>query len=322
MIFITMALLLLLGNNNNDRVDSFQINSAIAPDELTDKNDSGDYTLLGPIVYGEDNRIEIYQIDNSRIINLAMATAAFIPAKFLKRDGDLISIVGADTLQEKINRYHYPAKLCSQERFKDQPVASVCTGFLVDRDILITAGHCINDDYFNCSNSYWVFGHAYVKNVNGKLSDPLNIPADDIYRCFIVERKFNVDGDDYAILKLDRPVTDRQPLKIRRSGQVDNHNKLYIIGHPSGLPSKYAGNAIIRDNSDPKFFTSNLDGFSGNSGSPVFNKNTHIVEGLLLRGGHDYTYDEQNQCIEVNKDNNDNGQEEIYRITNIVFVGD
>ena len=40
----------------------------------------------------------------------------------------------------------------------------------------------------------------------------------------------------------------------------------------------------------------NLDTFSGNSGSPVFNKRTKRVEGILIAGETDYTFDMNQGC--------------------------
>jgi hypothetical protein len=39
----------------------------------------------------------------------------------------------------------------------------------------------------------------------------------------------------------------------------------------------------------PAFFVANLDTYGGNSGSPVFNSETHKVEGILVRGETDFT---------------------------------
>ena len=61
-----------------------------------------------------------------------------------------------------------------------------------------------------------------------------------------------------------------------------------VIGHPIGLLKKMAGNASVRSNSNPDYFIANLDTFGGNSGSPVFNADTHEVEGILVRGDTDF----------------------------------
>jgi Peptidase S46 len=63
---------------------------------------------------------------------------------------------------------------------------------------------------------------------------------------------------------------------------------LYVIGHPCGLPQKYAPRARVRDNTPDTFFVANLDTYGGNSGSPVFNSSSNAVEGILVRGENDF----------------------------------
>jgi hypothetical protein len=50
-------------------------------------------------------------------------------------------------------------------------------------------------------------------------------------------------------------------------------------------------------NSNPLFFRSNLDTFSGNSGAPVINIETGVVEGVLVRGSEDYKFDITYECF-------------------------
>ena len=45
---------------------------------------------------------------------------------------------------------------------------------------------------------------------------------------------------------------------------------------------------MVRDNSPGSFFVANLDTYGGNSGSPVFEEDSDIVEGILVRGDTDF----------------------------------
>jgi hypothetical protein len=61
-----------------------------------------------------------------------------------------------------------------------------------------------------------------------------------------------------------------------------------MIGHPVGLPLKYAGGAWVRDNQNKSYVVCNLD-IGGNSGSPVINDDEpHEIEGILVRGDTDF----------------------------------
>ena len=86
--------------------------------------------------------------------------------------------------------------------------------------------------------------------------------------------------DDFALIQLDRKVTDRRILDYRRKGRISKGENLVVIGHPSGLPTKIADGAYVKSLKN-KFFRANLDTYGGNSGSAVFNANTGVVEGIV-----------------------------------------
>ncbi len=201
--------------------------------------------------------------------------------------------------------------VCQSERFADQPVLANCTGFLIADDVLVTAGHCIENVY-QCRNFSWVFGFKHNTD---------KIKKSDVYRCKEILSQ-NLDSSrfvtrDYAIIRLDRSVTDREPLPIRTSGRVGLNEELAIIGHPSGLPLKTADSATVKS-SRINFFYSDLDAFQGNSGSPVINRASGLVEGILVEGGEDYFFDEKKWCyVPSLKGSRDKVEEKVYRINRI-----
>jgi hypothetical protein len=105
---------------------------------------------------------------------------------------------------------------------------------------------------------------------------------------------------DYALIRLDRPAFDRPVLKIRTEGKIEDNAELVLIGHPLGESMKVTGEAKIIENTNPVFFKTNLDSFMGNSGSPIFNKKTGLVEGILVRGEGDFLSDEEGNCERFN----------------------
>jgi V8-like Glu-specific endopeptidase len=124
--------------------------------------------------------------------------------------------------------------------------------------------------------------------------------------------------NDYALIRLDRKVVGRTPLKYRKSGKIAEGQEIVVIGHPTGLPTKVAGGANVRENHRDVFFNANLDTFGGNSGSAVFNADTGEVEGILVRGEQDYEYDWSKGCRVVYKCTDDGCRgEDVTRITNI-----
>lgn len=115
------------------------------------------------------------------------------------------------------------------------------------------------------------------------------INNEEIYRgAELIGRELVANGADWSLVRIDRPVTNHRIARIRRSGKISDNQRVHVIGHPVGLPTKFAGGASVRSNQPDAFFVANLDTFGGNSGSPVFNSETHEVEGILVRGETDF----------------------------------
>ena len=146
----------------------------------------------------------------------------------------------------------------------------------------------------DCKNWRWVFDYKVSNKY--KIGRRIQIPHNNIYKCTeIIARKWDQKSPyrDFALIKLDRAVTDREPLKIRRSGAVKVNDPLVVIGYPSGLPLKFARGGRVLNIDHKYFFSSTVDAFVGNSGSVVINEETGLVEGILSRGGEDYHYEKR-----------------------------
>ena len=238
------------------------------------------------VVYGKDDRLDYYQ-SKPVIQELSAATAVMINNIRLKPSADKYKI-SKKTLEDY--------GVCSEERFAQQPIAGSCTGFLIAPDTLVTAGHCIQtiDD---CKIHRWLFNYKVEKE--GVFN--FTVPAKDVYHCVELIKRGYDHGKaiDFAIVRLDRTNSEVQPLTLRTKGKIQRNDRIFVIGHPTGLPMKYAGNAIVRSTSSHSFLT-NLDTFAGNSGSPVFNEKTLEVEGILIRGETDYVKDPARGCKKVN----------------------
>ena len=263
------------------------------------------------VVYGEDDRLDLFEVQDNLHLTLASSTAAMIRGGSLQTNGDVTTITGS-TLQQR--------GICAGEKFADQLTAANCSGFLVGPDLLVTAGHCIRSQS-DCQTYKWVFDFAV--DSEGKAS--FEVPSSNVYGCKeIIEQSLSRSTmDDYALIRLERNVTDREPLRVRTEGKVENGTPLVVIGHPTGLPTKVAAGAWVRSNGNGVYFQSNLDTFGGNSGSAVFDSETGLVEGILVRGETDYTFDSRRGC-RVPKYCSNSGcrGEDVTRITNIKALRD
>lgn len=258
------------------------------------------------VIYGEDNRVDVFESNNASFIELSKSTAAMIPGTNLKALTRGEVEINGSTLQAR--------GICKKERFSQQISAANCSGFLVSDNKLVTAGHCIKTEA-DCKSYKWVFDYKVDSATQGKI----NVPATSVFSCKkIISRKLdNLSKDDYAFIELDRKVTDRHPVKLRKTGKASVGDSLVVIGHPTGLPTKIADGANVRS-LQSKFFTANLDTYGGNSGSAVFNTKTEEVEGILVRGETDYVYSSADGCQVSNKCSNEGCRgEDVTYITNI-----
>ncbi len=262
------------------------------------------------VIYGQDDRLDVYEVLNPQLVDLANSTAAMVPVKDIS-GGVFGYNVTSGSLAD--------AGICADEKFANQPTAAMCSGFLVGPDLLVTAGHCMEkspgDD--PCVKAKWIFDYR----MDSEDTPIMSFLENQVYSCKeVVEFVLN-DTNDYALVRLDRVVEGRNPLKFRTEGKVSDDAQIVVIGHPTGLPTKVAAGAYVRNNTIADYFVANLDTFGGNSGSAVFDLESGLVEGILVRGEKDYIFDYTSWCYRPNKCLNDGCRgEDVTRITNIEFL--
>lgn len=232
------------------------------------------------IVYGEDNRLEVSDLPD-HLQKIAKSTAGMVNTFKLVPFGENVVLPPSD-LKKSMN-------ICPTERFSKQLSSVTCSGFLVGPDLLVTAGHCISTQK-QCDENSFVFDFQ-VRKDTGR-ADAM-ISKSKVYKCKRVidanHKPLVMNAPDFSLIQLERVVEDRAPLEYNVNSNITVGDPIYVIGHPSGLPAKFADGANVTRNNHPAHFQSNLDTFGGNSGSAVFNAMTDKVEGILVKGGVDYT---------------------------------
>lgn len=248
------------------------------------------------IIYGEDNRHDVYTYKDPAIVELSRSTVALIKKSDIRWDGNYYNIP-YQSLSQRMN-------LCTQERFHNQPAAAFCSGFLVGPKKIITAGHCIQN-LNDCKETAFVFDYKMANSTQyyGSFSN--------IFLCKkILGQKKDSRGVDFAVIEIDEEITDRTPLTLASASELEVNDRVFTIGHPSGLPTKITDNGQVRSiDREIGNFVTNLDTFGGNSGSPVFNSRTHEVEGILVRGDTDYVT-VNDSCKSSNRVGNNQGKGE------------
>lgn len=255
------------------------------------------------VIYGDDNRSDVYQVADVGLRGIADSTVAMIPVAKMTATGRGMVHLKSTTFGDEFG-------LCKDEPYYSQPTAAMCSGFLVGPDLIATAGHCIQAS--DCDRNTFVFGFKMA----GQNMPPQEIPAGEVYRCKEVVARELTRQQDYALVRLDRPVTGHQILRLQNASVMIGDG-VTVIGHPSGLPTKITDGANVR-RQDQGFFVANLDTYGGNSGSAVFNSRTLEVVGILVRGERDFVYDSMNACTRSNKCPADGCRGED--VTNISYI--
>jgi hypothetical protein len=235
-------------------------------------------------VYGADDRHDAYEIADPAVRALADSTVALMDRSVLRLDSSRRFYVPAHDL---VSLRKSDIQACEDVPFAGQPTLASCSGALVGEDLVLTASHCV-PPVSDCGDVQVVFGYA------AQAPDQVTtrFAAGEVYSCKEVLAYGYSDHDDFAVFRLDRKVAGHRPLKISRSGRVAAGTPVLMAGYPSGLPLKVVDHAHVRGRGDrTEAFAADLDTFPANSGSPVFNARTHLIEGVLARGEGDYVYE-------------------------------
>ncbi|MFT6071386.1 MAG: V8-like Glu-specific endopeptidase [Bacteriovoracaceae bacterium] len=247
--------------------------------------------LVHGTIFNTDDRIDIDLIKNEEIKDLARSIPALVQKKFLKS-------IGEDHFEVTSRSYQDDLGFCEDEKFvKTQGLLANCSAFLVGKDIIGTAAHCIDPNLKMGLKDYAVV-FDYKADRNGN-SPKIILKKNVYYFKEFIKKEFEwVTLKDYALIRLTKEVEQRDPLIMSPGTRVEVGTPLFILGFPLGLPLKYQPNGeVLSVHNKSNSFRHQLDTFSVNSGSAVFNANTKEIVGIHVRGtGMNYREDKEMRC--------------------------
>lgn len=257
-------------------------------------------------VHGLDERQFVNSKMSKAVLNLSAATGAMIPQ--------------ANFVDKLVKNLVHKRNFCEDEPLAKENSVASCSGILIAPDKVLTTFHCVPSEE-SCKSNKWMFGLT---------KDKLNeVSSEDVYSCASIEKldRNLMTLQDYTIIRLDRSVEGVKPVKVSSKAKIDSDSEVFMMGHPYGLAQMITGKSRILNNHFPHYFETELDGFSGNSGSPVFNAKTFELEGIFVRGGtDDYTdIDSDSFCrrwYECKVGSSDCESEDVTRIQSIPIFRD
>ena len=139
------------------------------------------------IIYGQDDRVEIYESPDVRLRALASSSfVALIPRSHFARTASGDFAIFTRPLKDAF-------QVCADARFANQPTAADCSGVLIDDDLVLTAGHCFTSDDA-CERFAFMFDYFF--SGPGDL-EPMG--WGDVYGCRrIVSRQVTTDATSRA----------------------------------------------------------------------------------------------------------------------------
>ena len=254
-------------------------------------------TVAG-VVYGADDRRELFEVEPELASIARGASVALFDEGALVPEGERYALPLTFTLEEAEG-------LCATERFLDQPTAATCSGTLIAPAVVLTAGHCV-PDADACAATAFVFDYLY--EAPGALAA---IDEADVYHCGALLLQRLDAAEDFALVRLDRPVVGRAPAGVNARAQDPLGSGLTVLGYGSGLPLKVDSGGAVVGHAGEGAFMASTDSFTGHSGGSVLDPAGALV-GVLVSGAEDYV--RQGDCFVVDTRPSEEGAERVQRV--------
>jgi hypothetical protein len=236
-------------------------------------------------VNGDDDRREFFELPEG------VERAAFEQSAVVLMSAGAADLVASGDAA-LLNTWGEVNNLCPDQPFVDQPSAAFCSGVLLDWNLVLTSGHCV--DAVPLESLRVAFGFYY--SAAGELA----LRDDDVYAVaqVVTSRRDpgspegNAERLDYAWLELERDVSvSRRPAAAYvRGPRAAEGAPVISIGAGGGVPLKWDDGGHVQ-RTRPGFddyFIADTDTSQGSSGGAIFDENLALL-GSLARGAADFS---------------------------------
>ena len=169
-----------------------------------------------------------------------------------------------------------------------------CTGTLIDDDLWLTAGHCLdNEDVGKWrlpreKNGARLEPASLARELVVELRNEVGTSPQEAVSVDTAEvvrlEEYRYGGADYAILRLAGHPGLRNGVARIASREPEAGQSIAILQHPAGLPMKVGIGDVARV-SDGRLFYDSLDTFGGSSGAGILAARTGQLIGIHTTGG-------------------------------------
>ena len=240
-------------------------------------------------IIGTDDRVELYEggrrDGDPQWMHIGRSVPALVQKQRLTQSGGRWQFETADPY----------ALMCPDQPFAQQRYGAECTAALVGDDLILTAHHCIRDidangNYFDLIPFRSVLFGFTVDVPDQSNQGRSNFANDEVYQPVEIVARGPDFSDDWAVVRLDRKVHPRykrlrigtHPLRYAVSSPPGGATPLYAIGYGMGYPTKLSSDGYA-DWDQGIFIRAVLDILPGNSGSPVLDRETHTIVGVVTQ---------------------------------------
>jgi hypothetical protein len=247
-------------------------------------------------INGEDDRLEYFELSDSNDRSLMQESIVALVQDAAARELSRGNVAMVPTWGELND-------LCPDEPFVDQPSAAFCSGVLVDWDLVLTSGHCV--DVLPLANMRVVFNYYFEQP--GELA----LTRNDVYRVAEVvlardDQSRSEERLDFGWLRLAEPVRPPHfPAAVRtRPPEVELGDGIIAINAGGGIPFKFDAGGQVRDlrTGSDDYFVADTDTSEGSSGGAAFDAE-HLLVGTLARGAPDFILTSDG-CVATDREQN------------------